>query len=149
MRTINQTIYDLWRPLRQKVGHNLKELYMRVVQQFLDSQKSETYAENAALILCYLYVEEDYEQTYLVRMKWSHRIKIDEVHRKVVKTLRRFMDEDDMDFDEAAESAGEKWKFLLNRIVRESRVMTKKPKKRSKRHCDTLNQPRDSYKRVF
>ena len=65
------------------------------------------------------YVEEGYEQTYLVRMKWIHRIKIDEVHRKVVKTLRRFMDEDDMDFDEAAESAGEKWKFLLNRIVRE------------------------------
>ena len=36
-----------------------------------------------------------------------------------MKTLRRFIDEDDMDFDEAAESAVEKRKFLLNRVVKE------------------------------
>ena len=29
-----------------------------------------------------------------------------------MKTLRRFIDEDDMDFDEAAESAVEKRKFI-------------------------------------
>ena len=36
-----------------------------------------------------------------------------------MKTLRRFIDEDDMDFDEAAESAVEKRNFLLNRVVKE------------------------------
>ena len=36
-----------------------------------------------------------------------------------MKTLRRFIDEDDMDFDEAAESAVEKRKFLLNRVMQE------------------------------
>ena len=36
-----------------------------------------------------------------------------------MKTLRRFIGEDDMDFDEAAESAVEKRKFLLNRVVKE------------------------------
>ena len=36
-----------------------------------------------------------------------------------MKTLRRFIDEDDMDFDEAAESALEKRKFLLNRVMQE------------------------------
>ena len=35
-----------------------------------------------------------------------------------VKTLRRFIEEDDMDFDEAAESAVAKRKFLLNRLMR-------------------------------
>ena len=34
-----------------------------------------------------------------------------------MKTLERFVDEDDMDFDEAAESAVEKLKFLLNRLM--------------------------------
>ena len=34
-----------------------------------------------------------------------------------MKTLERFVDEDDMDFDEAAESAVEKRKFLLNRLM--------------------------------
>ena len=44
-------------------------------------------------------------------------MKLDTVHRKVMKTLERFVDEDDMDFDEAAESAVEKRKFLLNRLM--------------------------------
>ena len=55
----------------------------------------------------------------LKRLKWIHRIKLDTVHRKVMKTLRRFIDEDDTDFDEAAESAVEKRKFLLNGVVKE------------------------------
>jgi len=38
------------------------------------------------------------------------------MHRKVMKTLR-FIDEDDVDFDEAAESAVAKRKFPLNRIM--------------------------------
>ena len=37
-----------WRPVRQKVGHDLKERYWNEVQQFLDRVKAQTYAENAA-----------------------------------------------------------------------------------------------------
>ena len=33
--------YDPWRPLRQKVGQDLKELYWNKVQQFLDRGKSQ------------------------------------------------------------------------------------------------------------
>ena len=40
------------------------------------------------------------------------------IHRKVMKTLRRFIEEDDMDFDETAESAVAKRKFLLNRLMK-------------------------------
>jgi len=36
-----------------------------------------------------------------------------------MKTLRRLIDKDDMDFDEAVESAVEKRKFLLNRVVKD------------------------------
>ena len=35
-----------------------------------------------------------------------------------MKTLRRFIDEDDMDFNEAAESAVAKRKFLINRVMK-------------------------------
>ena len=56
--------------------------------------------------------------TYLDRLKWTHHIKHDAIHRRVMKTLRRFIEEDDMDFDEAAESAGAKRKFLLNRLMK-------------------------------
>ena len=57
-------------------------------------------------------------RTYLERLKWTHHIKHDAIHRKVMKTLRRFIEEDDMDFDEAAESAVAKRKFLLNRLMK-------------------------------
>ena len=33
------------------------------------------------------------------------------------KTLQRFIDEYDRDFDKAVELAMEKWKFLLNRVM--------------------------------
>ena len=32
--------HDPWRPLRQQVGYDLKELYMNEVQQFLERGKS-------------------------------------------------------------------------------------------------------------
>ena len=50
-------------------------------------------------------------------MMMIHRIKLERIHRKFMKTLRRFIEENDMDFDEAAESAVEKRKFLLNRVM--------------------------------
>ena len=40
--------HDLWCQLRQQVGHDLKEMYMNEVQQFLERGKSQTYVENAA-----------------------------------------------------------------------------------------------------
>ena len=53
-----------------------------------------------------------------MRLKWTHRIKHDVMHRKVMKTLRRFIEQDCMDFDVAAESAVAKRKFLINRVMK-------------------------------
>ena len=110
---------DPWRQLRQNVGHDLKDLYWNEVQQFLDRGKFQTYAKNAAFNVLLPVSRGRLQRAYLERLKWIHRIKLDTVHRKVMETLRRFIDEDDMDFDEAAESAVEKRKFLLNRVVKE------------------------------
>ena len=132
--------FDPWRPLRQKVGHDLKERYMNEVQQFLKWGKSQTYAENAAFNALLPVWRRRLRRTYLKRVIWIHRIKHDTVHRKVMKTFGRFIDEDDMDFEEAAESAVKKRKFLLNRVIQE---------KRSKHRCHTLNTPDDSYKGAF
>ena len=101
------------------MGQDLKELYWNKVQQFLDRGKSQTYADNAAFNALLPVWRGRLRKAYLERLKWIHRIKLDTVHRKVMKTLRRFIGEDDMDFDEAAESAVEKRKFLLNRVVKE------------------------------
>jgi len=45
------------------------------------------------------------------------RLKRDPVHEEVMKTLRRFMDEEEgMDYEEAADAAVDRRKFLLNKI---------------------------------
>ena len=109
---------DPWHPLRQKVGEDTKETYLREVQQFLDRGKSQHYAENAAFNALLPVSRRRLRRTYLDRLKWTHHIKHNAIHRKVMKTLRRFTEEDDMDFDEAAESAVAKRKFLLNRLMK-------------------------------
>ena len=106
--------YCPWRPLRQNVGHDLKELFWNEVEQFLDTRKSQPYVANAAFHALLPVWRGRLRRPYLERLKWIHRIKLDTVHRKVMKTLRHFIDEGDIDFDETEESAVEKWKFLLN-----------------------------------
>ena len=108
---------DPWRPLRHKVGEDIKETYLKEVQQLLDRGKSQEYAENAAFNILLPLSRRRLRRTYLERLKWTHHIKHNAIHRKVMKTLRRFIEEDDMDFDEAAESAVAKRKFLLNRLM--------------------------------
>ena len=101
-------------------GRYIKETYLKEVQQFLDRGKSQHFAENAAFNVLLLVSRRRLRRTYLERLKWTHHINHDAIHRKVVKTLRRFIEEDDMDFDEAAESAVAKRKFLLNRLMKKN-----------------------------
>lgn len=43
---------DLWRLLRQEVWEDLKELYLKEVQRFLEREKTQTYVANAAFNAC-------------------------------------------------------------------------------------------------
>ena len=83
---------DPWSPLRQKVGEDIKETYLKEVQQFLDRGKSQHYAENAAFNVLLPVSRRRLRRTYLERLKWTHHIKHDAIHRKVMKTLRRFIE---------------------------------------------------------
>ena len=117
-REENEPDYDPWKPLRGKVGEDLEEQFLKEVQRFLDRGKCKDYAEIAAFNTLLPVSRRNLRKTYLERLKWTHRIKFDAIHRKVMKNLRRFIDEDDMDFDEASESAVEKRKFLLNGVMK-------------------------------
>ena len=81
----------------------MRVLMMKEVHRFLDMGKTQNYAENAALNVQLPVSRKRLTRTYLQRLLWNHRIKYDTLYRKVMLTLRRFINEDDMDFDEAAE----------------------------------------------
>ena len=91
---------------------------IRGVQQFLDRGKSQHYAENAAFNALLPVSRRRLRRTYLQRLKWTHHIKHEAMHRKVMTTLRRFIEEDDMVFDEATKWAVAKRKFLLNILMK-------------------------------
>ena len=54
--------------------------------------------------------------------KVAKAVRILPVHQEVVTTLRRFMNEESMDDEEAAEAAVDKRKFLLNRLFEKPQV---------------------------
>ena len=82
---------DPWSLSRQNVGEGIKETYLKEVQQFLDMGKSQHYAENAAFNVLLPVSRRRLRRTYLVRLKWTHHIKHDAIHRKVMKTLRSLL----------------------------------------------------------
>ena len=102
-------------PLREKVGEDLKESYLKDVKRFLDKGNlCRDYRIQSLLPVS----RRRLRRTSLERLKWTHHIKHDAIQRKVMKALRRFTEEDDMDFVKAAESAVAKRNFLLNRLMK-------------------------------
>ena len=53
---------------------------------------------------------------YLHYLRWYRNLKTDAVHKKVMKTLRSFMEDDEMEYTEAVEAAVSKRKYLLNSL---------------------------------
>ena len=71
---------------------------------------------------------------YLHYLKWFRRLKRDPVHEEVMKTLRRVMDEEEgMDYEEAADTAVDWRKFLLNRMFHPRPVLRTKKRRRRRR----------------
>ena len=71
-----------------------------------------------------------------------------------METIERFIDEDNLDFDEAVEWAVGKRKFLLNRIMQEKLLPDESNDEEEAEEVAeasvwySLIQPRDSYQRV-
>ena len=64
---------------------------------------------------------------YLQYLRWYHDLKTDPVHKKVMKTLRSFMEDDEMDYTEAIEAAISKRKYLLNNLFDLEHFATEDP----------------------
>ena len=128
---------DPWSLLHKKVRKDLKESFLKEVQQFLDKGESQEYAENAAFNILLPVSSRRLQRTYLEHLKWTHCIKHNAIHLKVMKTLQRFIEEDDMDFDEAAESAVAKWKFLLNRLMQKNLLPEENDKEEVQEEVET------------
>ncbi len=65
---------------------DLKESYTEQVKRFLNKGKTEDYAKTAAFNSLLPLSRRRLRKAYLERLKWTHRIKRDALHRKVIRT---------------------------------------------------------------
>ena len=108
---------DPWDKLREEAVNDLNAAWEEQVEQYITQGLQKEDAELQASSLLLPAYRKRLRIFYLQYLKWFHALKTDPVHKKVMTTLRRFMDDDGMDFADAAEAAISKRKYLLNRLI--------------------------------
>ena len=114
---VEYDIVDPWEDFRAKVKESLSSRFKKQVEWLVEKGASEAVAQAKAFNALLPVFRAKLRRLYLHYLKWFRRLKRDPVHEAVMKTLRRFMhEEEDMDYEEAADAAVDRRKFLLNRI---------------------------------
>lgn len=107
---------DPWDKLRGEAIRDLNSVWEEQVEEYMVQGFRKQDAEAQASNLLLPAYRKRLRTLYLHYLKWYCDLKTDPVHNKVMKTLRSFMEEDEMDYTEAAEAAITKRKYLLNRL---------------------------------
>ena len=96
---------DPWDKLRGEAIRDLNSVWEEQVEEYMVQGFRKQDAEAQASNLLLPAYRKRLRTLYLHYLKWNCDLKTDPVHNKVMKTLRSFMEEDEMDYTEAAEAA--------------------------------------------
>ena len=107
---------DPWDKLREAAISDLNSAWEEEVQENLRQGLQKDDAEIQASHRLLPVYRKKLRHLYLQYVRWYHDLKTDSVHKKVMKTLRCFMEDDEMDYTEAVEAAISKRKYLLNSL---------------------------------
>ena len=99
--------------LRQDVEESLSLTYDKSVNTFLEERVFETIAEAIAFNALLPAYRRKLRGLHLNYLHWFERLKHDPMHKDVMKTRRRFMEEVSMDVEESTDAAVERRKSLL------------------------------------
>ena len=122
---------DPWETLRQEVEESLSSTYDKKVNTFLKEGVSETIAEAKAFHALLPVYRRKLRGLYLHYLHWFEHLKHNPVHRDVMKTRHRFMEEDSMDVEEVTDEAVERQKFLLNGMFQPRPIPTQDEEKQN------------------
>ncbi|XP_044170112.1 secreted acidic protein 1B-like [Acropora millepora] len=107
---------DPWDKLREEAIIDLNSAWEEEVQENLRQGLQKGDAEIQASHRLLPVYRKKLRHLYLQYVRWYHDLKTDPVHKKVMKTIRSFMEDDEMDYTEAVEAAISKRKYLLNSL---------------------------------
>ena len=95
---------DPWDKLREEVINVVSSAWEEQVQENLRQGLQEDDAEIQASNRLLPVYRKKLRHLYLQYLRWYHDLKTDPVHKKVMKTLRSFMEDDEMDYTETVEA---------------------------------------------
>ena len=107
---------DPWQKLREEVKDDLNSAWEEQVEENIMEGLPREVAEVRASNRLLPAYRKRLRGLYLNYLEWYHDLRADPVHKTIIKTLRSFIEDDDMDYTEAAEAAISKRKYLLNRL---------------------------------
>ena len=107
---------DPWNKLREEAINDLNSAWEEEMRENLRQGLQKDDAEIQASHRLLPVYRKKLRHLYLQYVRWYHDLKTDPVHKKVMKTLRSFMEDDEMDYTEAVEAAISKRKYLLNSL---------------------------------
>ena len=105
---------DPWEKLRDEAMEELSSSLEKQLSEHGKNGAPEEVAKKKAYKSLLPALRKRLSRRYLRYIKLYRTLKGSPVHKEIVETLRRFMAEDDMDFQEALEAAVDKRKLLLN-----------------------------------
>ena len=105
---------DPWDKLREEVVNDLSSTWEEQVKENTMQGLPQDVAEVQASNLLLPVYRKRLRRLYLHYLKWYRDLRTDPLHKKIMKTLHSFMQDDDMDYSEAAEAAVNTRKYLLN-----------------------------------
>ncbi len=118
---------NVWSRLQDEASRRHYEDWKELVEQYEQQGNSEEVAQVKAsndLVPTY---RNELRQVLFDHLKWMRNMKKDPYYKKIVETMKNFMDDDDFDWTEAAEAAIEKRKFLLNKLFEKQSVPDQPP----------------------
>ena len=108
---------DPWRALIDEATAELHTKHSELVQSFENDGFSEIDAKKQAFAAILPELRKELGNVYMDRLQWMSQLKMNPVHRKIMKTRDALVADDEFDPDEALVAAVKKRKFLLERML--------------------------------
>ena len=108
---------DPWRALIDEATAELHTKHSELVQSFENDGFSEIDGKKQAFAAILPELRKELGNVYMDRLQWMSQLKMNPVHRKIMKTRDALVADDEFDPDEALVAAVKKRKFLLERML--------------------------------
>ena len=110
---------DPWGELIDEAATELRTEYEAHVESLKNDGISEIDAKTQAFSEILPKLRKELGNVYSDRLEWMAQMKNDPVHKKIMETRKRLIEDDSFDKEEALTAAINKRKFLLERLLKE------------------------------